>query len=221
MDTVTVPCSVCKTPVVVLPIAGVATGICEECAKAAEERKRTRLHVEIRQERWDRMMQPFAAYADTVFDRLPRRQASAQALRWQFGKGGLDLVGHTGTGKTRTIFLLLRELHSAGHTLRILGPGDFSTRCSELKWDTSGFEKALKAVDILVLDDWDKAILSPVQDGKFFSVFEARCAARKPILLTHETVNGVHKFPSGAALARRLRDPFLFTRVDFDAMEAK
>lgn len=214
-ETVTVPCSVCKTPIKVMPFGGVSTGICDKCAGQLEASKSKESEAELRNRRWQRLIEPFKLYQDTDFELLPCKESSKYALRWQFGRTGLELVGPTGTGKTRTMFLIVRRLYGQNRSIRILGPGDFASYC--IGWDTSRFEHSLKSVDVLVLDDFDKVPLTPIADGKFFGVIESRCAAGLPTLLTCECACHITRWRCGPALLRRLRDPFLFTNIRFSA----
>lgn len=217
METITVNCKTCGAGIDILPLAGYSEGICEQCS-AREARKAAFAQLENhRSEQWDKITAGFSTYLDTNFDKLPDKDASNFCLQWKYGRTGLNMFGPTGLGKTRTALLILKREFNAGRTIKLLGPGTFSRICSKLQFNTAAFEHALSTVQILLLDDVDKCILSPVHTGKFFSVIEARCASGIPTIVTHETKDEMIKknLGCGEGLARRLRDPFLFTSIQF------
>ena len=154
-------------------------------------------------------------FVDTVKEKLPcpsRSDHALKALTWDTKYGvrvqyGLNLWGHTATGKTRTVSLIVeREVH-AGRGVIALGPGGFREGCEARNYRRTPWLKILSNVDLLVIDDLDKMNLTREMEKDFFAVMNNRMG-RKPTITTGNTSGNELKlqFKHGEALVRRIRD---------------
>jgi len=146
-------------------------------------------------------------FEDTNFEHLPCPGKSTLALDWLYGAEGLNLWGYPGTGKTRTITLILRSMYTAGHKIIALGPGDFKKLCRSRNFAREGMLDRLSKVDILFIDDMDKMNLTAEMEKDLFSVLTNRMG-RKPVLLTgNSTAKTIEwRFRLGEPMVRRIRD---------------
>lgn len=155
-------------------------------------------------------------YHDTKLERLPDIIAAEKALRWtpEHPKG-LLLIGDTGAGKTRTVYLLL---------LRILleqGIRPVIKKCAKLRHELARvaksddetarirFVKELIEAPILFLDDLGQISHSDSFGEALFDIIEERTQRRLPIIATSQVGGSeyVDKFTDenqGLALSRRL-----------------
>jgi DNA replication protein DnaC len=146
-------------------------------------------------------------FEDTAFEQLPCPRLSILALEWQFGAEGLNLWGYPGTGKTRTISLLLKSMHAAGHSIICFGPGGFRAGCIAHNHRRPPWLDKLSKVDLLFIDDMDKMNLTKEQERDLFEVLTNRMG-RKPVLLTGNASGKCieYHFRLGEAMVRRIRD---------------
>ncbi len=87
-------------------------------------------------ERWLGLCPPI--YRETDIHRLPPE--AAKVTQWQYGPRGLVVVGPTGVGKTRAMWLLLKRLVYEGRHVRALNAVEFATRrsCSWMTLERRG-----------------------------------------------------------------------------------
>lgn len=127
-------------------------------------------------------------YRETDVDRLPAAEL-ATVLAWRMNPRGLLLVGPTGTGKTRCVWMLLRQLLGQRPETRIvafdgLGWGiAVSKAYGDPEYTERWFDKVCQC-DVLFLDDLFKAKMTEAQEQAVYGVFERRSAQMLPIIVT-------------------------------------
>jgi len=214
MKLVPLPCLRCSTPVEVLEDAVKFGVLCEACIAKEIKEDRSKLREIGLSQAWRRCCPEL--YRDTALDLLPYPELSQKALRWPLisnpGKEivpgtGLNLWGVPRTGKTRTLYLILKKEHFNGAAVKIYGPSEFAQECELRDWSTAQWIRALGKLDILAFDDIDKCKLSKSQEDKFFAVLDARIRNRKPVMFTHNSTGEelTSYFRSGKAIVERLR----------------
>ena len=209
---VKVPCKKCGIPVDIDPDGPVAalakrTGV--YCVVCMEEERRIPMPSSAPLLPFSRFCPP--CFEDTDTDKLPCPVKSARMLLdWKFGTMGLNAWGYAGTGKTRTMSILVRRLYDAGKTIVALAPGDFERECHERRYRRGPWLEKLARVDVLFLDDYDKMNLTREMEKSLFAVLNKRMG-RKPVLLTHNSNARQleYHFSLGTSIVRRIRDTCL------------
>lgn len=209
------PCKKCGQPVEVDPDGPVAAlandfGIlCESCM-AEQARADTPA---LTRKQFTAFCPP--CFEDTTFLQLPCPARSILAMEWMYGPNGLNLWGFPGTGKTRTITLILRRMFEAGHTICALGPGDFKRLCRGRNHAREALLEKLSKIDILFIDDVDKMNLTREMEKDLFSVLTNRMG-RRPVMLTgNSTAKSIeYQFRLGEPMVRRIRDHCLSIHFD-------
>jgi DNA replication protein DnaC len=146
-----------------------------------------------------------------------------EIISWPYGPEGILAHGATGLGKTRCLILRLRTLHFKEHrSIKFIGAADLGLKCGQLFWEDQSkaawFIEDLIRVDVLMLDDLDKARFTDRTEAELFHVIDARTANGKPILASLNTTGdelaAMLSQHRGLPLVRRLRD--YCRAVDFD-----
>ena len=150
-------------------------------------------------------------YQNTDPSALPDHKAFEAAITWEYGSNGLILVGPTGTGKSRTAYLLLQRLMLDGYDVMPFKPLEFGHEC--IKRFTSDtwvhWIEYLYTVDVLFFDDFAKEPLTDRVESELFGVIEHRTANKLPIIATMNYTGAAiediadHR---GPMIVRRLRD---------------
>jgi hypothetical protein len=159
-------------------------------------------------------------YQDTVLDMIPS-PAKQKALAWQWGQKGLMLHGATGSGKTRTAYLILKREHMAGRMIVTMTHTEFSREAVRLAVaDSPGasarWTKIMARCDILFIDDFGKSRFSDLKgnarhaDELMFDILDRRITTKLPTILTTNDVGEslIRRLPESHAepLVRRLRE---------------
>lgn len=212
-NTETIDCSDCGKPFVrtVLLLAGqkFGSGRCIPCIETFTAETQSRRTNELRNDRetaWQKVCP--ASYRDTNPDD-PRLSDSAKSItgRWDATRGvrGIGLIGSTGLGKTRCLFLALRRAHDAGRKVTAITHTRFSRIAmdaysgnAEEKGHARDVLRALARADVLLFDDLGKAPSTERADSEMEGLVEDRTSHGKPILWS---ANG-----SGEWLIRRFGD---------------
>ena len=183
--------------------------MCDKCIDASSAGSKPSQQ-QILETQWAKMCPPL--FMDTDTELLPCRDLSLRAMQWKYdrmqAKPGLNLWGYPRTGKTRTMFLILRAAHFSGLSVKIFGPSEFAQGCEQRPWQTAPWIKALAKADIVAFDDVDKCKLTRPQEDKFFALLDARSRNRRPTFFTGNS-NGdrlVTLFKNGEAIIGRIRD---------------
>ena len=178
-----VPCLFCGCPCPILePAKNTWGALCDHCIEAQQRHTRAAATRDDRQRQWLALCPP--EFRDTQLALLPRPQLTRRALAWQPSPRGLNLWGTPRTGKTRTLFLLLQQLHFAGRRVRFFGPSEFCAECQAREWKASVWVQQLARADIVALDDIDKCTLSRPQEEKFFQLLDNRLRLGLPTFFT-------------------------------------
>src|SRR5512138_2678786 len=138
MNLITVTCLRCqKEPVVVPERQAFMGGVCDSCIEVEQLERKSREAVAALDAKWA-LICPLA-YRNTEFDRLPMQELSKKAMRWPCMLNdlsnlrtpwmGLNLWGFPRTGKTRTLFLVLKQAHYGGKRIKVFGPSQFAQEC--------------------------------------------------------------------------------------------
>ena len=160
---------------------------------------------------WRRLCPPL--FRDTDAERLPQRELK-RVLSWSYGPKGLLLHGSTGAGKTRCMYLLLKELHFAGCEILASKAQAFADNTATAYADgpSTGrqfIEKAI-TVPVFVLDDIGKARNTERSEAALFDVIDSRSERCLPVIAKINMVGkGLETSLSadrGSPLVRRLRE---------------
>lgn len=131
-------------------------------------------------------------YADTDINRLPFPAISKRVLKWEYNARGLVLFGTTGTGKSRTLFLLLKRLIED----ELIGIRDRSLFCassgalkanfeaSYQRKQSSSFIDKCNQVSLLVIDDFGKDKFTEAYESAIFNIMEYRTSHYLPTLIS-------------------------------------
>jgi len=161
---------------------------------------------------------PESLYHSTVFEQLPDRASAEKVGRWKMqNPKGILCHGQTGTGKTRSVYLLLKKLlfeHGIYPEFR---------KCVQLRHDiskaamseTPGARDDLIAklvnARILFLDDLGQMANTPASEEALLQIVEERTQRGRPIIattqLTGERFAELFKSKErGQAIGRRLTE---------------
>ena len=183
----------------------------EKCAEAEREKARAREH---RAQEWEKICP--ATYRKTVEDLLPKQTSKQRGIvmGWRMNPRGLLIPGPSGTGKTRTVWQLMRRLRvEEGLQVRIFDCVSFQHECNRHAMDSETFEhwaKQIVEVDVLFFDDLGKFRLSDRVESELFAVVERRCAWERPIIATTNDTDASLKArmseDRGEPLIRRLKE---------------
>lgn len=182
------PCKRCGAAVSVIPtLANLVQehgAYCEPCLEAVTAQKDRDRRKVATVDSFARICPP--CFADTDAAMLPCPAKTAAALKWEYGKKGLNLWGEPGTGKTRTMSLVLERQIRAGRKVVAMGPGAFREQCERLNYSRSGWLRRLRQADILFIDDFDKMNLTRGMEKDLFGVLTERMG-RRPVMVTGNT----------------------------------
>lgn len=191
-------CSVCNKETQE-PGTGFSFRDCPECV--AERKLR----------RFQRLCPPL--YANSDPSRLPPEFKSVQ--EWTYGPQGLLVLGETGCGKTRSVWMLLRRLMldpAVDYRVVFFDGVSFGQMLNRKfrREEAEDWLDSLASVDIVFFDDLGKLKLTERAEAELFGVIERRCANMKPILATtNDTGASIAARMTdnrGAAFVRRLRE---------------
>ena len=155
-------------------------------------------------------------YRESSISQLPisAQQMLPEIMKWSpLRKKGLYIMGASRQGKTRSLCMLLKELHSQGRRFKVFFSGDFHTQLIDAK--RSPFFKSWRdeivSVPILAIDDLFSEKMSPTTQAGLFEVIEARMSRQLPLLCTtqvkrSDAVKAFDDPERGNALLLRLRE---------------
>lgn len=126
---------------------------------------------------------------------------------------GIGFMGSTGTGKSRVIHELGRQLYMEGLDVFATSGIEFQRRVISQIQDRDGWRRYLARCEdsaILVLDDADKLKLTDAVEAEYYGMLEVRRRWLRPVLATLN-VSGADIAASGSSnrggpIATRLRD---------------
>lgn len=153
-----------------------------------------------------------ALYAESDERRLPAAQLE-RAKRWQWGPKGLVMHGKPGMGKTRILWIVIRQMVMDGYHPTVLSCHELAAKSARLsRGDENPFdwkEDLLKA-DALCIDDFGKFKVTERFETDIYDLFEGFTSYGKPILLTTNGTASVlapqFSADRGPAILRRIID---------------
>lgn len=218
----TIPCKECgayfETEVVNLNGREFCGKVCPACIARINretEAEATAASGEAAQRAWEALCPPL--YRDTDLNRLSiPEKAIREVLGWSPGPNGLSLAGGTGKGKTRLIFVLLKQLHFAGHKIHAISSKSFERHCTRMFGDhpQANESRAIidkcQTVEILFLDDIGKERMTDRVESELYGLIEDRTANMKPILWTSngdsKRLEAMLSEDRGQPIIRRLKE---------------
>jgi DNA replication protein DnaC len=203
------PLILCGRPFLIGPT------VCAACTEAAQTKEQPK-----GRSRWERICPELYRYTDLarLEDDLLRQSYDEQwiqdVLRWQYGSQGLLLVGPTGVGKSRLMWLLLRRLLDEEHrTALFLNAVRFRTGLQTAARDstTEEFVRRLVRPDVLFWDDLGQMHLTGAASEMLLHLVEERVCTGRPILATTQyagrgTGAQFERPEMGQAIRRRLNE---------------
>lgn len=206
METRFVPCRSCQSPVEILTNWQSEKVLCLKCGFEADKILAKSTSSASVDAKWARICPP--QYQDTSLSMLPNVNKSSAALKIKLDVKGACLWGPSGTGKTRTMFLMLRGCVNSNKSVQVFLPGEYTSKSEKLGHNRSQWLDTLASVDVLALDDLGKFRLPKHYADDLFAVIERRCAHKRPILITTNLDGGQLsvELRHGMQIARRIRD---------------
>jgi len=190
--------------------------LCDECydemvaeSDAEREAREARDVKFFRDLEWLALCPPL--FSSTKIDELPLKDISEKALLWG-GQGGLLFKGPTGTGKTRTAYLLLKNLLYQDKKVLAFDFIDFGRQASEaaLANRVSSWIYPIQRADVLLLDDIGKKKMTPSVEESFFDVVNYRMIHNLATIFTFnmggKELQRTMSNDRGEAIVRRLRE---------------
>lgn len=150
-------------------------------------------------------------YRDTDPKRINSEKLS-QVLAWECQSKGLVIHGESGKGKTRAMWLLVRQLLAQGKSVRVFDCLDFELECSDrfARGEGKNWVKALLSYDVICFDDLGKFRLTDRVESVLFGLWEKQIANLKPIIATTNdtgaTIENRMTENRGAPLVRRIKE---------------
>ena len=193
--------------------------VCTACAEATQTKAQAK-----EQSRWERLCPELYRHSDIArLDGDLRNQGydgrwTYDVLAWQYGSQGLLLIGPTGVGKSRVMWLLLRRLQDEeNRTAVFLNAVRFRTTLQTAGRDgaTEEFVRRLVRTEVLFWDDLGQMHLTGAASEMLLHLVEERVCAGRPILATTQYAGSgmdaqFERPEMGQAIRRRLNE---FCRV--------
>ena len=160
-------------------------------------------------------------YQDTKPELLSQAKLK-EVLAWEYGSKGLLLVGPTGTGKTRSLWLLIKRLMMDGYSVEVFPSMRFSHLCSKYFGGFVGpdwTDRLVHHVDVVCFDDLGKSKMTELVEAEFYGIIEDRASRKRPTILTlnmgGEELEARMSPERGGPIVRRLREYKFFAQVVF------
>lgn len=170
-------------------------------------------------------------YLETDYNKLPKE---AQILwkgiqHWNPKmQRGVYMLGNSRTGKTRTLCLLLKRLHSQGYPIKLFLAGQFHAALADAKRSSffRQWRDELVSIDILAIDDLFAEKLTATTQAGLFEIVEQRMANKRPFLITTQVPrsDAIHQFDDprrGEALLNRLKETTDSYIMDLNQLQTK
>lgn len=188
--------------------------VCDTCVAEHHEKEAEYEPVQGYQPPIDELIPVF--YRETDLKRLPKagKDNLANILTWDLNrKKGLYLLGDSRQGKTRSLCLLLQQLHKQRIFFKAFFAGDFHTELVDAKRGTQYRQwfKDITTIPVLAIDDLFAEKLTETTQKGLFEVIEQRMARKLPNLITTQVKSkeAIELFIDkrrGHALMERLRE---------------
>ena len=231
--TTIIPCRECGedsgwTPELISqPLFGGRTdvAVCDPCCEAYQTEQANEPTYEPWQDKIEDLIPVF--YRETDLKRLPKagKDNLANIISWDLKrKKGLYLLGDSRQGKTRSLCLLLIQLHKQRTRFKAFFAGDFHTELVDAKRGTQYLKwfKEVTTVPVLAIDDLFAEKLTETTQKGLFEVIEQRMARKLPNLISTQVKSkeAIELFIDkrrGHALLERLRETsevFIFNNTE-------
>ena len=153
---------------------------------AANARRTAKLHAS-----WQQICSPL--YRASQVERLPlARETVSRVLAWRPSSGRwIALSGPPGIGKRRLLFLLARDLHFSGVSLRSIRAVQFENAVDDRfddhrKANAKALIEKLQTTEVLLLLDLGMERLSGASEAALHDLIETRAENERPILWTSQ-----------------------------------
>lgn len=204
---INLPCLRCGKGVDILEQTSQWGVLCEGCIAEGN-----RIHNQVERSRiisahWEKICPKI--YLDTEIEKLPYPKLTEKVLAWSDPHKGLNLWGAVRTGKTRTMYLAVKQAHFMGKRVRVFAPSEFAQSLERKDFKTASWIRQLTFdYDIVAFDDIDKCKFTRAQEDKFFALLDGRLVSGKPVFMTGNTHGGKLKlmFHHGDAIIERIRE---------------
>jgi hypothetical protein len=112
----------------------------------------------------------------------------ARIMAWQYGPRGIAAHGETRRCKSRCLWLLIQRLIMEGRSVAAMTGGQLGRSCAEALSEGGAAPRDwfdhLATIDVLFIDDLDKAKFTDRVLAELFDIIETRVAHELPILIT-------------------------------------
>ena len=192
---------------------------CEECIDAYEAGKRGNGEVSLVEQNIEQTIP--LLFQDTDRERLIAETTRAQverAMAWEVTeKGqGLVLVGDTGTGKTRTMCLLLNRLIRYRVKVKAFFHGSFYDELLEVirsEKNLRRWKAEIIEYPVIAIDDLFSEKLTERGEATLFEIIDARICNQRPTIITTQVTKRegslrFHSVKRAEAFFRRLNEFF-------------
>lgn len=118
---------------------------------------------------------------------LTDEKAFRAVEKWSYGSNGMIINGHSGRGKTRAIWSLLRRINEIeGYSFRFFDGYDFSCASADASRNGRSIDwmRDMINCDLFVFDDLGKNKITPNCEESLFAIIDKRQAAHKPMIFS-------------------------------------
>lgn len=189
--------------------------VCDKCKETSDENVKNMIRCAFQHEReqaWLKICPPI--YQESNLEQMPDMKAYNDTMKWSYNSRGLILRGKTGSGKTRTAWMLVKREWMTGRKIECFGAKELSRECVKVATESAIYAKRwtkhMGEVDILFIDDFGKSDMSEFVKATLFELIENRISNLKPLILTTNDTGEtlVKRFSSeqGEPIVRRLRE---------------
>jgi DNA replication protein DnaC len=126
-------------------------------------------------------------YKKPVNYALTDEKAFRAVEAWSYGSKGMIINGHSGRGKTRAIWSLLRRINETeGYSFRFFDGYDFSCASADASRNGRSIDwmRDMINCDLFVFDDLGKNKITPNCEESLFAIIDKRQAAHKPMIFS-------------------------------------
>lgn len=162
--------------------------------------------------RWKRICPPL--YARTDLERLTGKWVG-EVLNWQYGSKGLLVVGGTGSGKTRSVWMLLKRILRDDSELKFIATDSTTFRSGMADAARNGVTEDWIArhtkSDLIFFDDLGQMKVTEAASEALLTIINKRGEFDMPCIFTsqyrgEQFKNQFERQPQGEAIRRRISE---------------